>query len=154
MAGGPTGGGPMGGAPIPGVPILGATRTGHPGDQLRSADCLDCRSVLDPCEFRGLCIHPPPVVSLAPRLHDNLIQANLPLFFPEGPFICGRSRFAGPADCDQLSVPPGMMGPGMGPGMMGPGAMGPGMGPGMMGPGTGSGMPGTGSGMPTGPGAR
>ncbi len=29
---------------------------------------------------------------------------------------------------------PGMMGPGMGPGMMGPGMMGPGRGPGMMGP--------------------
>jgi hypothetical protein len=127
--------------------------------QLGVPDCTNCVVLVDPCEFRQQC-DPLPLGIRPPNLglHPTVIHANIFNFFPEGPWVCARSRWPGPPMCLTTGVDfasllpamaPSMMGPGPGMPMPGPGMM-PGMGPGM-GPGMAPGMaPGTSPG--TGPG--
>jgi hypothetical protein len=85
----------MGGGTLP-----PSARTDHPGDNGWGAPCPGCRMLVELCEEIAVCIHlprgfHPPAIGL----HPHVVQANVPLYFPEGPLACAARRLAGPAVC-------------------------------------------------------
>ncbi len=85
----------MGGGTLP-----PSARTDHPGDNGWGAPCSGCRMLVELCEEIAVCeqlpraFHPPAI-----GLHPYVVQANVPLYFPEGPLACAARRLAGPAVC-------------------------------------------------------
>jgi hypothetical protein len=100
--------------PLPGPPgpLPTASRTGHPGDQVWAAPCDGCRVLVDPCEFLGLCMPLPPGLWPAELgLHPTTIHPNLFLFFPSGPYLCGRRAGDQPVSCAGAGLIPPPTGP-------------------------------------------